>query len=239
MAPWTALWIAGATAPLLPLVTLTWGRRRGTVHPRSALLVYGLLVSLVADLIGSLLAAHGVANHWLSYVWAPAQYAVLLGVLIPRDWARRVTWAVLGLVAGVLAIRGPLQWSETVVQVVGGLTVTRLIWISDPPLWAVRWPVGLYCAGQAPLVVAQALATALWGQTSWLYIGCWAGQTWVRVVALAWLAWRLTPRPLRVRRVSATARSRAGLSRARRRDRDYDRLAGESHSARVASAGGG
>lgn len=242
-----ALSVAGTLAPLLPFAALELVRARRPVDPHGALVVYAFLISLVADGAQWALAAAGQPNQWLSYLWAPAQYAVLLGLLIRRPPVRHLVWAVLALVALTLIVKGPLLRSETVVQVVGGVAVARLIAVAPAPLRALRGPVTWYTLGQAPLVLlmawpALAPTAAGWG-------AAWAAQMLVRITALVWLAWRIARAAVAVERrvtpsvpllrleVSDGGPGSDPVARPRRRLSDFGGTVGGGHPARVAGAG--
>jgi hypothetical protein len=164
-------------APLVACAVMT--HRKQTVDPVLWLLAAGLAVSFLADQIALRMALAGQPNTWISLIWAPIQFGLLVAVLTPT---RRLRWIALVALA-VVALGGVVQSSggaEVVVQVIGGGMVAGLVLAYPVPG---RQPLMLYGLGTVPgLLLFAALPPGSLGWT----VG-WLAYQAVRVVALLWM----------------------------------------------------
>ena len=171
----------GALCAALPMLAVVLRR----VPPGGTLLAQAMLVSLVVDAFAFPLRADGHTTLWLTYLYAPVQFALFLECV--TDWRPRWIWS------GLLAIAGA-EWAllalpiETAIQVGAGLVVAVM---------AVRrrvWGLAVYAGACAPFLLAMAvLPISLTGPWADYYIGYQA----MRVAGLVITTWALMQWPAR------------------------------------------
>lgn len=193
---WERIWDAlsylsywGSVLPLVACAVLRILKR--DPKPDAWLLSAGFFVSFLADSLAALLAIRGINNWWLSYVFAPLQFGILIAVVAQRREVRTVALTGLLILGLVSALRGTLDSPETLVKVVGGLLVGWLI-IDIPTLKRFRIPVLLYCVASIPWLLAMGAVPRI--EPVWLWL--WAGYLLTRILALGWMTvalWRALP----------------------------------------------
>lgn len=175
---WLVLRDLAHYAPLVPVAAILWER----FHHRepgdaTVLLVGALFVSFLADQAGAVLPGN---DWWLSYIFAPIQFALLAVAVSGKHPVRWLFVAWLLMLGGVSALRGPLDRPETIVQVAGGLFVAFL---ALGGVSRFRGAIWLYCLGTIPgLLWMAAFAPSdpfwLWGY------GAYQGA---RLIGLGWV----------------------------------------------------
>lgn len=180
---------AGYYAAAVPLAVCVWlGFRTKDRDPsRDAwLLSLGFFISFMADTIAHPLAQAGLNTWWLSYVYAPVQFALFVAVVAQHRTLRSIVLVGVVLLAIQSVWRDTLHSPETFVRVTGGVLVCFLLW-GVQTLRCYRAPLWIYCGLTFPLLLAMGnLPTT---DPRWLWI--WAGYQLLRVTALALMTWTL------------------------------------------------
>jgi len=182
---WASYW--SSVVPLFVCLIL-WASGKNPIQ-EAWLISAAFLVSFVADSFAAVLALQGANNWWLSYLFAPLQFGLLIAAVTERRDVRTVALIGLGMMAVVSLTRGTLDSPETFVKVIGGAVVGLLVF--DGAARRYRVPLLLYCLATAPWLLAMGAVPR--EHVAWLWI--WAAYLLTRIAALGWMA-RVLVRPV-------------------------------------------
>lgn len=215
-------------AALLPLAAVALATSRGReVPPTVRILAIAFAISFFADLLNRSLTAHGLPNVWVTYLYVPVQFGLVLAVVAPRR-GRAVIWLFFGLLVAASTLRGPRTMPEALVQIVAGAWI-GLVLYRQPTLERYRPALLLYFVGAIPfLLVRSTLRPAM--SPAWL--GAWTGYQAVRCAALVLFAWAVSG----PRRLGVLDGGLMGLSRLHVAHHDPDRAHGVPRGGRPAAA---
>lgn len=170
---WLVLKDIGTLAPVLPVLGLLAVRVMGRESSDDARVLSGaMLLSLLADVYGR----HHTGNDWfISYLYAPIQVIFWLLVAVKQPGLRVVMVALIVVLGGASAARGPLGSPETVVGVVGG-GLAALCFTGTP------WARAMWTYGGAAVPFLLCMAVIPRTEVTWLW--SWGGYEAVRVLGL-------------------------------------------------------
>lgn len=133
--------------PLVPLIACAVAGHKRRYNPDGWLLALCLAVSIGGDSLMRGLAESGSPNNWwVTYFYAPLQFAAFAWVIPERraaQWAGVATILILGFISWR---RGPLTEPETIVEVGGRLMMAWLL-LGVPRLRRFKPSLFMYAAG--------------------------------------------------------------------------------------------
>lgn len=139
-------WV-GYLGPLVPLIACAIAGHKRRYNPDGWLLAFCLAVSLGGDSLMRGFAEAGATNTWwVTYLYAPLQFAAFAWVIPER---RATQWAgvfVILLLGFISWRRGPITQPETIVEVGGRLWMAWLL-LGVPRLRRFKPSLLMYAAG--------------------------------------------------------------------------------------------
>lgn len=146
----------GHFAPLLPMIACVILTLRGRQpSPDAWLLVCALFVSFLTDQFGAYLAHRGTHNLWLSYVYAPIQFGLLISVLSPSRAWRVVLLGVIVVAAAISPLLRGFARTEFLTEVIGGILVGLLLLRQSPAAGIYAGALMVYCVATIPALVTM------------------------------------------------------------------------------------